>query len=86
MEDLDQQEIINLFEDIQFECISRSGLSPLDPTGGDGSTFDLIWIHCLQYVDINKSIEEIKNDFINRFMILHHKITSKYEKFNWLWD
>lgn len=84
--DLDRQELINILNEIKHECISRSGLCPLDSTGGDGSTFDLIWVCCLRYVNINKSINEIKNDLINRFMILHHNIVLKRKKFNYNWD
>lgn len=81
----------NLFSDIIHECKSRSGLCPLDPTGGDGSTFDLILAVCLEenYSQIfelekgNISEQTFKDWFITDFMTLHHKITSKYKKFNW---
>lgn len=80
-----------IFSDIVHECKSRSGLCPLDPTGGDGSTFDLILAVCFEdnYEQIFRlesneiTVEQFKDWFITDFMTLHHNVVSKYKKFNW---
>lgn len=88
-----------LSSDILHECKSRSGLCPLDPTGGDGSMFDIIVLTSCHknwnlYIDLNRQIvnnqlspkkanQIYREEFINTFMILHHNIISKYKKFNW---
>lgn len=74
-----------LSSDILYECISRSGLCPLDSTGGDGSTFALIILTCLNEIS-SDDIDSFKEEFINKFMILHHNIFVKQKKFNWNYD
>lgn len=71
--------------DILLECISRSGLCPLDSTGGDGSTFVLVILACLNDV-LADDIDSFKEEFMNKFMILHHNIVVKHKNFNWNWD
>ena len=78
-------DIETISSDILYECISRSGLCPLDSTGGDGSTFALIILTCLNEV-LSDDIDSFKEEFINKFMILHHNIVVKPKKFNWNWD
>lgn len=77
--------INKLSSDILLECISRSGLCPLDSTGEDGSTFALIILTCLNEV-LSNDIDSFKEEFVNKFMILHHNIVVKPKKFNWNWD
>lgn len=78
-----------LSSDILLECISRSGLCPLDSTGGDGSTFALIAAVCVNTIDekfdleSEESIQKLKQAYVNSFMILHHNIVVKSKKFNW---
>lgn len=82
------QKIMNinyLSSDVLVECISRSGLCPLDSTGGDGSTFALLVLVCLRE-PLCDDMDLFKEEFINKFMILHHNIAVKSKNFNWNWD
>lgn len=92
-EDLDTQEYnraVNLLRDIIHECKSRSGLCTL-PSNKE-SVFGLIFANCLkeyftQFIDVeegNISGQELKNNFINMFMTLHHKYVE--QKTYKLWD
>lgn len=80
-----------LLSDTVHECKSRSGLCPLDSTGGDGSTFDLILAVCFEnnFEQLSRlesgeiSSEQFKDQFVNDFMTLHHNIVAKYKRFNW---
>ena len=85
--------INNISSDILLECISRSGLCPLDETGGDGSTFSLIISVCVNdmindrfNLEDSKSVNKLIQEFVNKFMVLHHNIVVKSKKFNWNWD
>ena len=74
-----------LASNILLECISRSGLCPLDSTGGDEPTFNLIVLTCLRGL-VCDDMDLFKEEFINKFMILHHNIVVKQKKFNWNYD
>lgn len=94
---MDTQEFKNLFSDVAHECKSKSGLCSLDSTGGDGSIFDLILLTAINVslpifsdmdnIDLkDKAIREWKEEVINQFMIFHHNIFVKQQKFNWNYD
>ena len=69
--------------ELLLECKSRSGLCPLDPTGGDGSDFDIC---CLTaFAECYKYGVPTTDEIINKFMTLHHNIIVKHKHFNWNW-
>ena len=91
--------ILKTLKELRLEVISRSGLVPQQSYVGHSSIFDVLWevtsqklmkhiIDILQgdYDDLDKALQEYKDEFVNEFMILHHEHVVEPSKFNWNWD
>lgn len=85
--------------ELKLDLVSRSGLVPRESYVGDSSTFDLIWSVTEQtYItdiiniiegkvpSVEKTLQEFKDNFTNKFMTLFHEIVVRPSKFNWNWD
>lgn len=91
--------ILKMLKELRLEVISRSGLVPRRSYVGHSSTFDLIWevtsqelmeniINIIRgdYDDLDKALQEYKDNFVSKFMALHHEHIVKPSKYNWNWD
>lgn len=91
--------ILKTLKELRLEVISRSGLIPQKSYIGHSSTFDIIWevtsqefindlinIILENYDDLDKALQEYTDKFVNKFMILHHKLVVEPSKYNWNWD
>lgn len=89
------KKIKKILDELRLDLVSRSGLSPRTSYIGDSSTFELIWTVVEQeYItdiinilegkvsSVEKALQEFKDNFTNRFMILHHEIIVKHRKSN----
>lgn len=76
---------------LALECRSRSGLVPMDSTGGDGSTFGLIWLVCLEKLspfleealESPESARTFTDRFVDMFMTVLHNVVVRQRRFNW---
>lgn len=91
--------ILKMLKELRLEVISRSGLVPRRSYVGYSSTFDLTWevtsqelmeniINIIRgdYDDLDKALQEYKDNFVSKFMALHHEHIVKPSKYNWNWD
>lgn len=91
--------ILKTLKELRLEVISRSGLVPQKSYVGHSSTLDIIWevtsqelmgdiINIIQgnYDDLDKALQEYKDNFVNRFMTLYHEHIVRPSKYNWNWD
>ena len=78
-------------KDIRYEIMSRSGLIHYDE-----SVLDVVFevtcdkliedLHNIikgNYSDLDETLKEYKDKFVNLSMILHHELVTKYYHFNW---
>lgn len=86
-------------EELKLDLVSRSGLPAHPSCVGESSMFDLIWsvIEQVYIADIisiiegkvpsvEKALQEFKDNFTDRFMVLLHGIVVRPSKYNWNWD
>lgn len=90
--------ILKMLKELRLEVISRSGLVPRKSYIGHSSTFDIIWevtsqelmgdiISILQGCDnLDKALQDYKDKFVNKFMVLHHEHVVRPSKYHWNWD
>ncbi len=91
--------ISKMLKELRLEIISRSGLIPRKSYVEHSSTFDMIWEFAIQelmddmidiirgdYDDLDKALQEYKDNFVSKFMALHHEHIVKPSKYNWNWD
>lgn len=91
--------ILKILKELKLELTSRSGLVPRKSYVGHSSTFDVISTVTSQelvgdiidiikenYNDLDKALQEYKDNFVSRFMTLHHEHVVKPSKYNWNWD
>lgn len=91
--------ILKTLKELRLEVISRSGLVPQKSYVGHSSTLDIIWevasqelmgdiINIIQgnYDDLDKALQEYKDNFVSKFMTLHHEHVVRPSKYNWNWD
>lgn len=86
-------------EELKLDLVSRSGLPARPSCVGESSMFDLIWsVTEQEYItdiisiiegkvpSVEKALQEFKDNFTNRFMVLLHEIAVRPSKYNWNWD